>query len=379
MDKPIRRIGILTGGGDCPGLNAVIRAVTLDALHEGLEVVGFLDGYLGLIENKTRSLGPADVVDIISEGGTILGTSNKGSPFRYPIGEDVQGKVRYGDVCDRCIETVRATGINGLIVIGGDGTMTIASQLADRCAPLDLPVIGIPKTIDNDLYGTTLTFGFLTAVSIATEALDRLRTTAASHHRVMVLEVMGRNAGWIALYSGVAGGADVILIPEAPFSFDALAEDIRRRMKNGNTHVLVVVAEGATATGGEQVVARRDESSPDPVRLGGIGRHVADTVEKMTGVESRYVVLGHVQRGGSPVAADRILGTQFGHHAVRLLMSGAKGRMVALKSMGSADGSTLSDVPLSEPAGRQRLVGFGAGEHPLVTAARAVNTSFGSR
>lgn len=380
--RTLRRIGVLTGGGDCPGLNAVIRAVTKDAIFHGLEVVGIRDGYLGLIEDRTRPLSVADVSGILTAGGTILGSSNKASPQRFPVGKDANGQSVFGDVTDRCIATIKKHNLDAVAVIGGDGSMTIASHLAQSLSALGVPIVGIPKTIDNDLYGTELTFGFLTAVSIATEAIDRVHTTAASHHRIMVVEVMGRNSGWIALFAGTAGGADIILLPEIPFSFDAVQAGIARRQSMGKTYTVIVCAEGARPKGGQKIVARIDPSSPDPIRLGGVGKFVADELESRTGIESRYVVLGHTQRGGTPVPPDRILGTEFGHHAMQLLRQGKFNRMVALKGTGLGDPNDLSDVDLSVPAGKQRLVPVdtlpgGDREHRLISAARAVYTSFG--
>jgi 6-phosphofructokinase 1 len=380
----VRRIGVLTGGGDCPGLNAVIRAVTTAALRSGAEVVGVHDGFLGLIEGRTRPLVRRDVEGILSEGGTILGTHNRANPFRQVTGMGPDGTPVTEDVSDRCVATLRAAGIDGLIVVGGDGTMTIAAELAGKLARvgLDVPIVGVPKTIDNDLVGTDLTFGFLSAVGAATDALDRVRTTAASHHRAMVVEVMGRNAGWIALYAGLAGGADAVLIPEVAFTFGALEAMIERRRAAGERHSLVCVAEGAAPAGGSQTVARRDPTSPDPVRLGGVGRLVAEELERRTGIESRYVVLGHVQRGGSPVPADRILGTMMGCRAVEMLMGGVRDRMVAIRGVADLGSSGVTDVALTEPAGKQRLVpvGKGAGregEHRLLAAARAMGVCVG--
>jgi len=373
--SPIKRVGVLTGGGDCPGLNAVLRAVTTAALAHGLEVVGIRDGYAGLVLDRTRSLADADVCSIINLGGTILGTSNKANPFRYVTGRDAAGLPVFADLSASALKTVESHRLDALLVIGGDGTMTIADRLAAVLEPAGVPVIGIPKTIDNDLFGTDLTFGFLTAVQIATDALDRVQTTAASHERVMVVEVMGRNAGWIALHSGVAAGAHAILVPEVPFCLESLAGFIRRRHRGDDPYTIIVVAEGARPAGGTQIIARRDPTSPDPIRLGGVGKFVADELERLTGVESRYVVLGHTQRGGTPVAPDRILGTQFGHHAVEILLEGKRGRMVALRGMATGNGHGLCDVDLGLPAGKQRVIEPGA--NALVDAARAVGTTFG--
>ena len=399
----LKRIGVLTGGGDCPGMNAVIRTVTREACRAGAEVVGVLDGFLGLIETpaRTRTLTPADVRGLLSVGGTVLGTSNRADPFHFAVptvpqvgvpqvgrsgptcadAHETPGQPVMTDVSDRCLAALAALRLDALIIAGGDGTMTIAAELEKRLSTqhsaLSTRILGIPKTIDNDLCGTALSFGFLTAVSIATEALDRVRTTAASHHRVMAVEVMGRNSGWIALHAGVAGGADAILIPEIPFDFGPLVEAIRQRKAAGKHHSVLCIAEGARPAGGGKIVARVDPTSPDPIRLGGVGRFVAEEIEKRAGIESRYVVLGHTQRGGPPVPEDRILGTLFAHHALKLAAAGASGRMVAMKSL-AAGAAGLTDVPLSEAAGKQRLVPVGKSEeHPLVEAARAVGTCFG--
>lgn len=363
MTQPTR-IGVLTGGGDCPGLNAVIRAVVKEAVFHDISVVGIEDGFLGLIENRCRELDSDDVSNILTLGGTILGSSNKADPRRHPVGKDENGAWIFEDYTDRSMDTIRSHGMEALVVIGGDGTMSCAKTFADR----GVNCIGVPKTIDNDLWGSELTFGFLTAVQTATEAIDRVRTTAASHHRVMVVEVMGRNAGWIALHSGVASGADVILIPEIPFILDEIAHVIRLRSKRGKRFSIIVASEGAKPLGGAQIVDRVDPTSPDPIRLGGIGKWLSTELESRTGIESRYVVLGHVQRGGTPVAADRVLATQFGDHAMELLRAGARNRLVVMQGM------KLTDIDITEAAGKQRVV---PADHPLLAAARSVYTSFG--
>jgi phosphofructokinase-like protein len=368
--RPLNRIGLLTGGGDCPGINAVIRAVTKQSLFHGIGVVGIEDGFLGLIENRVRDLSLRDVSNILATGGTILGSSNKDSPLRFPAGLDAAGSPVYSDVTDRCLANLRKNRLDALVIVGGDGTMTIAAHLAapGGDARAGVPVLGIPKTIDNDMVGTDLTFGFLTAVATATDALDRVHTTAASHHRALVVEVMGRNAGWIALHAGVASGADVILIPEIPFSLAAVARVVAVRSRAGSRYSVICAAEGARPAGGQPFVLRTNPGAPEPIRLGGVGRFVADTLENLTGIESRHVVLGHVQRGGPPIAADRVLATRFGHHAMTLLRAGRTGRMVAMA------GLMLTDVPIAETAGKQRLVPT---DHPLLAAARSVYTSFG--
>jgi phosphofructokinase-like protein len=363
----IRRIGILTGGGDCPGLNAVIRAVAKTAmLQHQIEVWGIEDGFQGLIEDRVRPLGMRDVSGILTRGGTILGTNNKCNPSRWCTGHAPDGTPVFEDVTGTCIETIRRRRLDALIVIGGDGTMACAAPLVRK----GINVIGVPKTIDNDLYGTEISFGFLTAYATATEALDRLHSTADSHHRVMVCEVMGRNAGWIALMSGVASGADVILIPEIPFDYDAMCEYIANRMDSGPGFAIVVVAEGAHPAKGSRVVARHDPTSPDPIRLGGIANAVAAEISSRTDAEVRTTSLGHVIRGGTPIAADRILATHFGFHAMSTLMEGKSGRLVV------REGNVFSDIDLLASAGKQRLV---PADHPVIAAAHAVGTCFGDR
>ncbi len=360
----IKRIGVLTGGGDCPGLNAVIRAVTKDAIYHGIEVLGIEDGFLGLIEDRIRPLHLDNVSNILTDGGTILGSSNKANPQKFAVGKNDDGSVRWRDMTDVCMTHLEVHGIEALVVIGGDGTMSAAKPFADR----GIKCIGVPKTIDNDLYGTDITFGFSTAVSVATEALDRVHSTAASHHRVMVVEVMGRNAGWIALHAGVASGADVILLPEIPFDLDKVCDFCVQRSQRGKRFTIICCSEGAKPVGGEQIVDRVDPTSPDPIRLGGVGKWVSDQIEDRTEIESRHVVLGHVQRGGTPVAADRVLATQFGHHAMELLKQGKYNRLAVMQ------GRELGDVEITAAADKQRLVPL---DHPLIAAARSVYTCFG--
>jgi len=366
MAEHIKRIGVLTGGGDCPGLNAVIRAVTKTAIWQhGIEVFGIEDGFQGLIEDRVRPLSARDASGILTRGGTILGSNNRCNPKRYCVRVDpVTGPV-WENVTGQCVDTSKRHGLDAIIVIGGDGTMASAAPLVEA----GVNIIGVPKTIDNDIVGTEITFGFLTAVNTATEALDKLHSTADSHHRVMVCEVMGRNAGWIALTAGVASGSDIILLPEIPFDLDHLAENIRFRMRKGGPgFAIVVAAEGARPREGKQVVDRVDPTSPDPIRLGGIGRWVADELAKRTGVETRSSALGHIQRGGGPIPADRILATHFGYHAIKTLMEGKQGRMVVRQ------GNVFGDVDLLFAAGKQRLV---PPNHPRIEAARAIGTGFG--
>jgi phosphofructokinase-like protein len=361
--RRVRSIAVMTGGGDCPGLNAVIRAVVKTAVNKhGLEVWGVHDGYLGLIENRMDRLDFSSVSNILTVGGTILGTSNVANPFRFAL--QAGGRMQYQDVSDGCIRVLQERGIDALICIGGDGTMATAAQLAKK----GLAIMGVPKTIDNDLYGTDVTFGFDTAVTTATEAIDKVHTTASSHHRIMIVEVMGRYAGWIALYAGVAGGADVIVIPEIPYEPKKICEYVVERSRRGKRFSIVVAAEGAKAKDGQMVVSKRIAGSPDPIRLGGIGPRLADEIGKCTGLECRSVILGHVQRGGTPTPYDRVLATNFGHTAIDLLMKGVKNHLVVLKN------GRYSSIPLGQVAGRIKTV---PRNHNLVRAARAVNTSFG--
>lgn len=333
----IRRVGVLTGGGDCPGLNAVVRAVVKSAHHvHGWEIVGIEDGFDGLIyPERSHPLTPGDVRGILPRGGTILGTTNRRNPFAY----SVEGSLEPVDLSERVVQNIRSLDIDALVVIGGDGTLGIADQFCE----MGVRLVGIPKTIDNDLSGTDVTFGFDTALVTATEAIDKLHTTAESHHRIIILEVMGRNAGWIALESGIAGGADVILIPEVPFQVERVAAAIGARDAAGSKFSIVVAAEGAAPAGGEQM--RVHGTSGAGARFAGIGNWLGERLEEMTEHEVRVTVLGHVQRGGSPSPFDRILGTRFGVAAVRLLADGGFGRMVAYH------GSNVDSVPISEGVG----------------------------
>ncbi|MEX2670873.1 MAG: ATP-dependent 6-phosphofructokinase [Phycisphaeraceae bacterium] len=363
MGQPIKRIGVMTGGGDCPGLNAVIRAVTKSAIYEyNLEVFGIEDGFQGLIQNRIRLLKPADVSDILTRGGTILGTNNKCDPTRYAV--ETNGEIEVRDVTDRCMEHINHHHLDALVVIGGDGTMAGAMNFANH----GVNCIGVPKTIDNDIVGTDVSFGFATARYVATDALDRVHTTAASHHRAMIVEVMGRNAGWLALHSGIASGTDVILLPEVPYDIEKVCEAVQARSRFGKRFTLLCVSEGAKPLDGDQTVAHHDPTSPDPVRLGGVGKVVADLIEEKTGVETRCTVLGHVQRGGTPVPEDRVLATEFGHAAVQTLMAGKQNRMIVMH------GREVTDIALDQVAGKQRMVPL---DHPLIAAAKGIGTSFG--
>ncbi|MBN2561121.1 MAG: 6-phosphofructokinase [Phycisphaerae bacterium] len=364
-NSSIKRIGILTGGGDCPGINAVIRAVAKTAMFKhGWECFGIEDAFLGLIEDHIRPLSRWDVSNILTLGGTILGTSNKSNPKRFAVGKDDHGNPIFEDVRDRAMSNVDKYGLDAIVVIGGDGTMTCAAGMI----PMGLRCVGVPKTIDNDLMHTHVTFGFQTAVETATEALDRLHTTAASHHRIMVVELMGRNAGWLTLHAGIAGGSDIILIPEMPYDLGRLCEFCQERMKSRKAFTIVAVSEGARPIGGEQVVDQIVADSPDPIRLGGIAQVLHKQLETRLGIESRAVVLGHVQRGGSPCAADRVLATRFGYTATELLAGGDFNRLVVVQH------GELTSVRIEDVADQQRLV---PKDHELVQAARAVGTCFG--
>jgi 6-phosphofructokinase 1 len=351
-----QQIGILTGGGDAPGLNAVIRAVVRTAIGEfGMKCIGIEDSFEGILgEPHTMKLTTKAVSGILPRGGTILGTRNRGSFVKM-----VDGKPVFPELpIDEALANLDILGIEALIVLGGEGTLAIADQFHNR----GFPVIGVPKTIDNDLAATELTFGFMTAIDIATEALDRLHTTAASHDRVMVLEVMGRHTGWIALHAGLAGSADIILIPEIPFSFDSLLRKVNEREKVGSKFTNIVVAEGAVEVGKSHLYLDKEG-----LRLGGMGSYVSRRVEELTGKESRCVVLGHLQRGGSPNAFDRMLGTNFGACAVRSLANGQTGRMVALQA------GEITTVPLSLACANIKTVPING---QLVRTARDIGISF---
>lgn len=357
----IKRIGILTGGGDCPGLNAAIRAITRKATMDyGWEVLGIEDGYEGAVEGRAHPLTSDDVANILHRGGTILGTSNKASPFDLKDGVEIET-----DRTGKMLGHLDKWKLDALFCIGGDGTLSIANKLTEYWPN----VIGLPKTIDNDLRGTDQTFGFDSACTFVVEAIDKLHTTADSHHRVMVVEVMGRYAGWIALAGGLAGGGDVILIPEMPFKRDKVVEAIKNRSIRGRRSSIVVVSEGAHASGEDVMVHTVVKDSPDPIRLGGMGQHVADFIEEGTGHESRVTVLGHMQRGGSPSFYDRVLATMCGSTAAELAYKGDFGKMVAIR------GDETVAIPIKEAISGLKLV---TPDHPLVKAAKAVGTSFGT-
>lgn len=359
-----KTIAVLTGGGDCPGLNAVIRGVVRSATQKGWRVLGIEDGFDGLLSSiKVRQLDNKAVSGILQRGGTILGTSNHGNPLHYPVEKD--GVIHWQDVSAQVIENFRSTGADVLVTVGGDGTLKIAQRLYE----LGLSVVGIPKTIDNDLKATDVTFGYNSAVGVVTEALDRLHTTAESHHRVMVVEVMGRNAGWIALESGIAGGADVILLPEIPYDIQRVCQAIRNRCAQGGRFSIVVVAEGAFPKDGEQVVQlAAGESRSGIERLGGIGHFVGQQLGQCLDMEVRTVVLGHLQRGGTPSPFDRILGSRFGVKAVDLIEQGQFGQMVSLH------GRAVVATSLAEAVGSLNLVDP---EGELVTAAEKLGIMLG--
>jgi len=357
------RLGVLTGGGDCPGLNAVIRGVVKTAIHKYHdEVIGFRDGFSGLIHNKTTKLDSEKVSGIMPRGGTILGSSNRDNPFAY---SESEGGARVEkDVSDLVVQNFNSHNLDCLIVLGGDGTLDIAHRMSGK----GMKVIGIPKTIDNDLFATDTTFGHDTAIGTVMDALDKIHTTAESHHRVMVVEVMGRDAGWIAIAAGIAGGGHIILIPEIPFDYEKVAQKIYERKANGKHFTVIVAAEGATPKGGGRVIKRIVENSFEKVRLGGIGETVASEIERITGLESRTTVLGHIQRGGSPSAFDRILATRYGAAAVYHAHNGDFDHMVALRT------PEIVAIPLSQALHKMKKVPVD-GSH--VVTARRVGISFG--
>jgi len=354
---PIRRIAVNTGGGDAPGLNAVIRAVVRSAQNLGWEVVGILDSYDGLFEEDgIVTLDREAVRGITHQGGTILGTTNRGNPLKWPVTRE-DGSTEYEDRSQETVDAIHERGIDALVAIGGDGSLAIAQQLADK----GLKVVGVPKTIDNDLAATNRTFGFMTAVETATEAIDKLHSTAEAHERVMVVELMGRHAGWISLFAGVAGTADVILIPEIPYSMDAVCEKIEERYDYGREFAIVVVAEGASPVGGEPLYKSGK-------RLGGIAKIVSDEIQERTGRETRELVLGHLQRGGSPNAYDRLLALRFGCAAVDVVRRGEFGTMVAL------DPPEVRAVPLEKALAHRKTVPL---DSDVVKTARALGTCLG--
>jgi 6-phosphofructokinase 1 len=361
----LARYGILTAGGDCPGLNAVLRATGKTLLGHGHELIGFEDGFLGIMNRRYRVLNQQDLSGILTIGGTILGTSNRDNPFKWCAPEALLRGEPQVDCSDHAVEFLHELGIKGLIVIGGDGSLNIAHRLQSE---KNIPCIGVPKTIDNDLQATDVTFGFDTAVQIATECIDRLHSTAMSHHRAMVVEIMGRYAGWLTLHAGVAGGADVILLPEIPYDVRRVCDVIAKRSQVGKRFSILAVSEGAKPLGGGVTVARRVVGSHDPIRLGGIAQRIASEIEDMAGVETRATVLGHIQRGGSPSSMDRLLATGFGHLAAELVLENAWGQMAAYqcgKFVPVEIASAISGLKLVTP------------DNPLIAAARAIGVSFG--
>jgi 6-phosphofructokinase 1 len=367
MSNLIRRIAINTGGGDAPGLNAVIYAVVHAAEKAGIEVLGIREGYDGLLEPQDYPEGGVMRLDrpsvrgIAHLGGTIIGTTNRGNPFARPM-QQADGSFRDEDRSDEVLGRLRHLGVDALIAVGGDGSLAIAQRFAQK----GLRVVGVPKTIDNDLEATVQTFGFDTAVQFATECIDRLHSTAASHRRILVVEVMGRYAGWIALHSGLAGGADAILIPEVPYSLDAVAQHLLQKENFARSYSIVVVAEGAKPVGGELSVRARERGRD--VQLGGIGEQVARELGELTGKETRAAVLGHIVRGGSPSSTDRNLGLALGAAAVRALIAGESGVMMAINP------PNLVSVPLADAVSRMKMVPL---DGWAVTTARALGVSFG--
>jgi len=355
------KIGILTGGGDCPALNAVIRAAVKTSYGYGWEILGIEEGFNGLVHSRTRTLTLANVSGILHLGGTILGTTNAANPFAYPVREN--GGMVERDISDQVVANFRKLGLEALIVIGGDGSLGIAHKFLEK----GIPLVGVPKTIDNDIGGTVISFGFDTAVNTARDALDKLHTTAESHRRVLVVEVMGRHAGWIAVHSGIAGGADVILIPEIPYDIEKVGQHIVAREHAGKHFSIVVVAEGAFPSGGT-LTHRAAKQLGREQRLGGVADRVAAEITELTGKETRTVVLGHLQRGGPPTTFDRVLGTRFGSAAARLIRKGEFGGMVALVP------PNVETVPIHDAIARMKTVPL---DNDILESAREIGISFG--
>ena len=348
----LKKVAILANGGDVSGFNAVIRAIVKTAENNGVECYGYIEGYQGLLKNNFIKLESKSTASgLLHRGGTIIGSSNSTNVFQYKVEEN--GKIEYKDLSDICVENVRKEGFDCIFTLGGDGTQKSARDLSLK----GINVIGVPKTIDNDVAHTDITFGYNTAVAVATEALDRLHTTAESHHRVMVLEVMGRYAGWIALESAIAGGADVALIPEIPYDINKVAETITKRRDNGKKFSIVVVSEGAKPKDGEMVIKKvlEDGKGLDNVRLGGIGEQVAEQLEKMTGMISRTTVLGYVQRGGTPTPYDRVLSSKYGAKAMELALNGTFNVLVTLTN------GRLNYVPIEDVIGKNKEIGARSG------------------
>ncbi|MCI8700236.1 MAG: ATP-dependent 6-phosphofructokinase [Clostridia bacterium] len=377
----MKKIAILTNGGDAPGLNAVIRAIVKTAETNGIECYGFIEGYKGLLKNEYVRLDTkTNASGLLHRGGTIIGTSNNTNVFNYKI-EKENGDVEYKDLSDQCVQNIKDDGFDCLFTLGGDGTQKSSRDFSLK----GLKCIGIPKTIDNDVAHTEMTFGYNTAVSVATEAVDRLHTTAESHHRVMVLEVMGRYAGWIALESAIAGGADIVLIPEIPYDINKVVEKIEQRRKEGKSFSIVVASEGAKPKDGDIVIKRTLDSGSglDNIRLGGIGDKLVNDIEALTGYEARNTVLGYVQRGGTPTAFDRVLSTQYGAKAVELAMNGIFNVLVTYK------GGEFGYVTLEDVVGNNKKVGAASGntaesnirkitmDHSLIKTAKNIGICLG--
>ena len=360
----IHKIGILTAGGDCPGLNAVVRAVSKNALGHGIEVLGFKNGFDGLVRNEFINITDETVSNILTQGGTILGSSNIANPFKYtlpPFGTPQDPK----DLSSVVMHNFKENQLDALITVGGDGTLHMSQQFVD----LGMPIVAVPKTIDNDLCSTDQTFGFDSALAIATEAIDRLHTTAQSHHRVMIVETMGRYAGWIALRSAIAGGGDIVLVPEIPYNDEVIVNHILERRRKGKTFSIVVAAEGAKNEAGEQAVTRTVAGSTDPIRLGGIAYRLSQMIEDKTGIESRACVLGHTQRGGTPTAFDRWLSTLYGAKAMDMILEGKFGYMASLHAF------KMEEVKIADAIAQLKRVDP---QGPEVKAALEVGMSFGS-
>ncbi len=360
----IKRIGILTAGGDCPGLNAVVRAVSKNALGHGIEVWGIRNGFDGLVRNDLFKITDETVSGILTLGGTVLGSSNIADPFHYtlaPFGTPQDPK----DLSDVVLHHFKERNLDALITVGGDGTLHMSQKFVE----LGLPIVAVPKTIDNDLDATDQTFGFDSALHIATEAIDRLHTTAQSHHRVMIVETMGRYAGWIALRSALAGGGDIVLIPEIPYNDDVIVNHILERKNRGKNFSIVVAAEGAKNEAGQQSIARTVEGSTDSIRLGGIAYQLSDRIEQRTGIESRACILGHTQRGGTPTAFDRWLSTLYGAKALDMVLENKFGYMASFKNF------QITEVKIADAIARLKRVDPNGIE---VKAALAIGMSFGS-
>jgi len=359
----VKRIGVLTGGGDCPGLNAVIRAVVRTAmLKYGYEVFGYKNGYRGLVLNDFVKFTSDDVSGILDKGGTLLGTSNRDNPFKFKV--EKNGDIKYMDMSDRIIENMGIFGVDALVVIGGDGTLKGAERLYQK----GVKVIGIPKTIDNDISSTDFAVGFMTAVDIATDAVDKLHSTAESYHRVMILEVTGRHAGWTALEAGIAGGADVILIPEIPYDINKVAQKILERRNAGKHFSIVIASEGAKCIDGKITVETPEDEHSDRIKHDGIGTRLADYLENLTGIESRVTVLGHLQRGGRPIPYDRILSTRYGVAAVESAECGKFGTVVSIQQ------NRITHVTFEEAVSKRKQV---PPDGELVRIAKSVGVGFG--